>query len=139
MAGRDVLCLSWAGELVLPLRRLLLRSCIIWQRQLGITATFAALALVFCNFGAHITHCAPQNKKVKLNTVLGIDLGKTYSCVSVYENDDVEIIAIDQVNPVILSYAAFAAEERLFRYAAKNPVINNQTRTTYDVKRLGRK
>ena len=86
--------------------------------QPGITATFAALALVFCNFGANVAHCAAGNKKVKPNIIVGIDLGTTYSCVSVYKNDNVEIIANDRRNPIIPSYAAFAAEEGLFGDAA---------------------
>ena len=71
-----------------------------------------------------------------MSPAIGIDLGTTYSCVGVWQNDRVEILPNDQGNRTTPSYVAFTDSERMIGDAAKNQTAMNPKNTVFDAKRL---
>lgn len=71
---------------------------------------------------------------------VGIDLGTTTSCISVWKSNQVEVIPNEHGNRTTPSMVAFTEEERLIGDAAKNQGSSNPKNTIFDAKRLiGRK
>eukprot|EP00386_Alphamonas_edax_P014078 GDKI01043348.1.p1 GENE.GDKI01043348.1~~GDKI01043348.1.p1 ORF type:complete len:117 (-),score=24.88 GDKI01043348.1:2-352(-) len=66
---------------------------------------------------------------------VGIDFGTTYSCVGVWKNDNVEILANDQGDRTTPSCVAFT-DERLVGNDAKNQMPRNADNTVVQMKRL---
>jgi heat shock protein 5 len=70
------------------------------------------------------------------DTVIGIDLGTTFSCVAVMKKSGVEIIPNDQGNRITPSYVSFTEGGKLIGEAAKNEASLRPTQTMFDIKRL---
>ena len=84
---------------------------------------------------------AEESKREAFNdpvetTVIGIDLGTTYSCVAVWSGDGVRIIPNSEGQRTTASVVAFNGEERIVGNVAKAQGASNPLNTVYDVKRI---
>lgn len=62
---------------------------------------------------------------------IGIDLGTTYSCVSVFQHGEVKIIPNDQGNRTTPSCVAFTNEKILVGEAAEDQIETNPFSTIF--------
>lgn len=83
---------------------------------------------------------SPNNIEDISDIVVGIDLGTTNSCISIWRNNNLEIIPDKNGNRTIPSAVAFTKKSRYIGSEAKKQIEINPTNTFYEVKRLiGRK
>lgn len=81
-----------------------------------------------------------RNIMSKKNIVIGVDLGTTNSCVSIYENGAAKVIENAEGARTTPSIIAYTDEEILVGASAKRQAVTNPLNTIYEVKRLiGRK
>jgi len=83
------------------------------------------------------TRSLARQKQAIDGVVVGIDLGTTYSAVSIFRNGRSEVIQNDQGNRITPSMVAFLdSGERLVGEAAKNLMSSQPKQVIYDAKRL---
>ena len=90
-------------------------------------------------YNDNIDNCDDNNSDDN-NIIIGIDLGTTNTCVSIWRNNNLEIIPDEYGNGTIPSFVAFTNKSRYLGYDAKNQKELNPKNVFYEVKRLiGRK
>jgi L1 cell adhesion molecule like protein len=68
--------------------------------------------------------------------IIGIDLGTTFSCVGIWQNDRVEIIASESGGRTVPSMVSFTDSERLIGDAARAGAAAYPRSTVFDAKRM---
>lgn len=77
------------------------------------------------------------NQLTMAETIIGIDLGTTFSCVACYDEKSGKVEVIESASGrTCPSWVSFTKEGKLVGAAAKSQVASNPRNTVYDVKRI---
>jgi len=88
------------------------------------------------NFMKTSDNIVETEKEDNIEYIIGIDLGTTNSCCSVYKNNQIEIIPDEKGNKYIPSYVGFTNVSKYIGFDAKNQSVINSDNVYYEVKRL---
>ena len=77
-----------------------------------------------------------KKQEENIEYIIGIDLGTTNSCCSVFKNNEIIIIPDDRNNKYIPSYVGYTNTNKYVGIDAKNQSIINSDNVYYEVKRL---
>ena len=76
-----------------------------------------------------------KRKEKTMSKTIGIDLGTTNSCVSIYEGGEAKVIANAEGNRTTPSVVAFKGEETMVGETAKRQAVTNAKNTISSIKR----
>lgn len=99
-------------------------------------AAAAATASSTTSSGSSSSTSSSSSSRLDPSPVIGIDLGTTFSCVAIWKDGHVEVIADEAGQRTMPSVVAFRGEERLVGHAAMSQAASNPTNTVFDAKRL---
>lgn len=104
------------------------------------------MAALASNGKGHNDHVAKSTEKssggsngsTTLETVIGIDLGTTFSCVAVWDEAAGRPTVLTNAtgSKTMPSYVSFTEQARVVGQPAKSQAASNPTNTVYDVKRI---
>jgi L1 cell adhesion molecule like protein len=72
----------------------------------------------------------------KADFAIGIDLGTTFSCLAIWQDDKVHIVPDEQGENTTPSYVQFNKTSHVVGAAAKNGAIKHPKTTVFDAKRI---